>query len=159
MSRFLLIFILLVSLVSCTSINEQFSINSARAIEAEPEDRTPTPQLPLDDQFILDPRPFYVQKPFMCQRGDAFIDVLETRKEYRAFIGQGQLVREDLTKLEVWIFTAVNFQTSTFTIFEWHSKGNIACILAIGKGFEILTSESDATNTFIHVREILTIDN
>ena len=157
MSRFLLIFILLVSLVSCTSINEQFSINSARAIEAEPEHRTPTPQLPLDDQFILDPRPFYVQKPFMCQRGDAFIDVLEARKEYRAFIGQGQLVREDLTKLEVWIFTAVNFQTSTFTIFEWHSEGNFACILAIGKGFEILSDGDNQIEETIHIRKLLTL--
>ena len=98
-----------------------------------------------------------MQKPFLCQRGDAFISVLEARGEYRAFIGQGQLIREDGTKLQVWIFTAVNFQTSTFTIFEWHSEGNFACILAIGKGFEILTDGDNQIEETIHIRKLLTL--
>ena len=155
MSRFLQTIILLASII-CFSvlINVAVAIEPEDPIQPDKDFKTLQP-----DDIIIDPTPFYVQKPFLCQRGDAFIAVLESRKEYRAFIGNGQLIREDGTKLQVWIFTAVNFQTSTFTIFEWHSEGNFACILAIGKGFEILTSEPDATNTFIHVREILTIDN
>tara|TARA_R100001510_G_C7532692_1_gene123494 strand:+ start:297 stop:593 length:297 start_codon:yes stop_codon:yes gene_type:complete len=98
-----------------------------------------------------------VQKPFLCQRGDAFISILEARGEYRAFIGQGQLIREDGTKLQVWIFTAVNFQTGTFTIFEWHSEGNFSCILAIGKGFEILTDGGNQIKETIHIRKLLTL--
>ena len=106
--------------------------------------------------FVLDPTPFFVQKPFLCQRGDAFIEILEERKEYRAFIAQGQLMNEDKTKIKVWIFTAVNFDTGTFTIFEWHNKGDIACILAIGKGFEILEADGTYKET-IYIRNLLTL--
>ena len=107
---------------------------------------------------VFPPDPFMVQKPFMCQRGDAFISVLESRKEYRAFMGQGQLVRENGEKLLVAIFTAVNMDSGTFTIFEYHIPGNVACILAIGQGFEILGDSGEGAS-FINVREILTLDN
>ena len=73
------------------------------------------------------------------------------------WIGNGQLIREDGTKIQVWIFTAVNFQTSTFTIFEWHSQGTFACILAIGKGFEILTDGNAPAQETIHIRKLLTL--
>lgn len=146
MSRFLQTIILLAS-VLCFSV----LINVAVA-------NTPDEFKKLEpDDIIIDPNPFYVQKPFLCQRGDAFISILEARGEYRAFIGQGQLIREDGTKLQVWIFTAVNFQTSTFTIFEWHSEGNFACILAIGKGFEILTDGGNQIKETIHIRKLLTL--
>ena len=153
MSRFLQTIILLASIIC-------FSVLINVAVATEPEDpiqpdkdfKTLQP-----DDIIIDPTPFYVQKPFLCQRGDAFIAVLESRKEYRAFIGNGQLIREDGTKLQVWIFTAVNFQTSTFTIFEWHSQGNFACILAIGKGFEILTDGDNQIEETIHIRKLLTL--
>ena len=153
MSRFLLT-IILALLVSCTTIEKLDT--SARANTPETE-QTPTPTVPIEPNFELSPNPFIVQKPTMCQRGDAFIAVLESRKEYRAFIGQGQLVREDATGIKVWVFTAVNFQTGTFTIFEWHDEQDISCILAIGQGFQILETESKAQNT-IHIRDILTID-
>ena len=146
MSRFLQTIILLAS-VLCFSV----LINVAVA-------NTPDEFKKLEpDDIIIVPTPFYVQKPFLCQRGDAFIAVLESRKEYRAFIGNGQLIREDGTKLQVWIFTAVNFQTGTFTIFEWHSEGNFSCILAIGKGFEILTDGGNQIKETIHIRKLLTL--
>jgi len=142
-------------LVSCTTI--EYDEFGARANTPETE-QTPTPTVPIEPNFEISPNPFIVQKPTMCQRGDAFIAVLESRKEYRAFIGQGQLVREDATGIKVWVITTVNFQTGTFTIFEWHDEQDISCILAIGQGFQILETESKAQNT-IHIRDILTIDN
>lgn len=153
MNRFLQTIILLASII-CFSviINVAVAIEPTDPIQPDKDFKTLQP-----DDIIIDPTPFYVQKPFLCQRGDAFIEVLESRKEYRAFIGNGQLVREDGTKLQVWIFTAVNFQTSTFTIFEWHSKGNFACILAIGKGFEILTDDDNQIEETIHIRKLLTL--
>ena len=154
MSRFLLT-IILALLVSCTTI--EYDEFGARANTPETE-QVPTPTIPIEPNFDLSPSPFIVQKPTMCQRGDAFIAVLESRKEYRAFIGKGQLVREDASSIEVWVFTAVNFQTGTFTIFEWHKEQDIACILAIGQGFQILETEPKAQTT-IHVKDILTIDN
>ena len=153
MSRFLQTIILLASII-CFSvlINVAVAIEPEDPIQPDKDFKTLQP-----DDIIIDPTPFYVQKPFLCQRGDAFIAVLESRKEYRAFIGNGQLIREDGTKLQVWIFTAVNFQTSTFTIFEWHSEGNFACILAIGKGFEILTDGDNQIEETIHIRKLLTL--
>ena len=153
MSRFLQTIILLASII-CFSvlINVAVAIEPEDPIQPDKDFKTLQP-----DDIIIDPTPFYVQKPFLCQRGDAFISVLESRKEYRAFIGNGQLIREDGTKLQVWIFTAVNFQTSTFTIFEWHSEGNFACILAIGKGFEILTDGDNQIEETIHIRKLLTL--
>ena len=153
MSRFLQTIILLASII-CFSvlINVAVAIEPEDPIQPDKDFKTLQP-----DDIIIDPTPFYVQKPFLCQRGDAFIAVLESRKEYRAFIGNGQLIREDGTKLQVWIFTAVNFQTSTFTIFEWHSQGNFACILAIGKGFEILTDGDNQIEETIHIRKLLTL--
>ena len=153
MSRFLQTIILLASII-CFSvlINVAVAIEPEDPIQPDKDFKTLQP-----DDIIIDPTPFYVQKPFLCQRGDAFIAVLESRKEYRAFIGNGQLIREDGTKLQVWIFTAVNFQTSTFTIFEWHSEGNFACILAIGKGFEILSDGDNQIEETIHIRKLLTL--
>ena len=153
MSRFLQTIRLLASII-CFSvlINVAVAIEPEDPIQPDKDFKTLQP-----DDIIIDPTPFYVQKPFLCQRGDAFIAVLESRKEYRAFIGNGQLIREDGTKLQVWIFTAVNFQTSTFTIFEWHSEGNFACILAIGKGFEILTDGDNQIEETIHIRKLLTL--
>ena len=153
MNRFLQTIILLAS-VLCFSILINVAIASESKEPTQPDKDLKTLN---PDDIIVDPTPFYVQKPFLCQRGDAFIAVLESRKEYRAFIGNGQLIREDGTKLQVWIFTAVNFQTSTFTIFEWHSEGNFACILAIGKGFEILTDGDNQIEETIHIRKLLTL--
>jgi len=153
MNRFLQTIILLAS-VLCFSILINVAIASESKEPTQPDKDLKTLN---PDDIIVDPTPFYVQKPFLCQRGDAFISVLESRKEYRAFIGNGQLIREDGTKLQVWIFTAVNFQTSTFTIFEWHSEGNFACILAIGKGFEILTDGDNQIEETIHIRKLLTL--
>tara|TARA_Y100000592_G_C5458130_1_gene312470 strand:- start:115 stop:579 length:465 start_codon:yes stop_codon:yes gene_type:complete len=152
MSRFLQTIILLASII-CFSV----LINVAAA--NEPKDEPPGQDFKTlnPDDIIIDPNPFYVQKPFLCQRGDSFISILEARGEYRAFIGNGQLIREDGTKIQVWIFTAVNFQTSTFTIFEWHSQGTFACILAIGKGFEILTDGNAPAQETIHIRKLLTL--
>jgi len=153
MSRFFLT-IILALLVSCTTI-EKIHDNYARA-NTPPEEK-PKPTIPIEPNFELSPGPFIIQKPTQCQRGDAFISVLESRKEYRAFIGQGQLVSKDNNSVKVWVFTAVNFQTGTFTIFEWHSEHYISCTLAIGQGFQILETEPPAQNT-IHIRDILTID-
>ena len=153
MNRFLQTIILLAS-VLCFSILINVAIASESKEPTQPDKDLKTLN---PDDIIVDPTPFYVQKPFLCQRGDAFISVLESRKEYRAFIGNGQLIREDGTKLQVWIFTAVNFQAGTFTIFEWHSEGNFACILAIGKGFEILSDGDNQIEETIHIRKLLTL--
>ena len=158
MSLFLRTFTLLASILFFSLIIEvAIAKQTDTQPQLEPKLKDKGPFATEDDgPFILDPTPFYVQKPFLCQRGDAFIAILESRKEYRAFIGQGQLVNPDGTKLKVWIFTAVNFDTGTFTIFEWHKTGDIACILAIGQGFEILESDGAFKET-VHVRKLLTI--
>ena len=160
MSLFLRTFTLLASILFFSLIIEvAIAKQTDTQPQLEPKLKDKGPFATEDDgPFILDPTPFYVQKPFLCQRGDAFIAILESRKEYRAFIGKGQLVKEDASSMEVWVFTAVNFQTGTFTIFEWHTKQNVACILAIGQGFQILETEPKAQTT-IHVKDILTIDN
>ena len=98
---------------------------------------TKQPEMNMSPEGMLeDTRPFMITKPHLCQQGDAFIDVLERKGEYRAFMGQGQLVKDDGSKIYVWVFTAVNITTQTFTIFEFHPNYNMACVLAVGRGFK-----------------------
>ena len=89
MSRFLLT-IILALLVSCTTIEKLDTSARANTPETKQE---PTETIPIEPGFELSPNPFIVQKPTMCQKGDAFIAVLESRKEYRAFIGRGMAYR------------------------------------------------------------------
>ena len=129
MNRFLQILTLLVSVLL---------FNSAYANEAPETDWSEGIKPEIEKTVPPGPNPFFVQKPTLCQNGDAFITILELREEYRAFMGAGQLVKPDGEKTSVIIFTAVNFNNGTFTVFEWHSQYNMACILATGKGFQIL---------------------
>ncbi len=124
MNRFLQILILLASVLL---LNSAYANDPPKGVLPEIEETVP-----------LGPNPFFVEKPTLCQNGDAFIAVLELRQEYRAFMGAGQLVKPDGEKTSVIIFTAVNINSGTFTVFEWHSQYNMACILATGKGFQIL---------------------
>ena len=61
---------------------------------------TKQPEMKMSPEGMLeDTRPFMITKPHLCQQGDAFIDVLERKGEYRAFMGQGQLVKDDGSKI------------------------------------------------------------
>lgn len=137
MNRFLQILILLASVLL---FNSAYANNSPEGILPE-IDKTEPPG----------PNPFFVQKPTLCQNGDAFLAVLEFREEYRAFMGAGQLVKPDGEKTSVMIFTAVNFNNGTFTVFEWHSQYNMACILATGKGFQILEHGQETNSISINL--------
>ena len=133
-----------------------FGVNAVANTPDTKSEKQPYLELPKGDE--LDSfEPFMVDKPHLCQNGDAFIRILELRGEYRAFMGQGQLVKKDGAKIFVWVFTAVNLKTQSFTIFEFHPDYNMACVRAVGKGFEILMNEDDVESTSIHVRNILTL--
>tara|TARA_X000001316_G_scaffold12164_1_gene5938 strand:+ start:13881 stop:14315 length:435 start_codon:yes stop_codon:yes gene_type:complete len=131
-----------------------FGVN---AVANTPDTKSTQPEMKMSPEGMLeDRRPFMITKPHLCQQGDAFIDVLESKGEYRAFMGQGQLMKDDGSKIYVWVFTAVNITTQTFTIFEFHPNYNMACVLAVGQGFQILEGELPE-NTSVNVRKLLTL--
>ena len=122
-----------------------FICNSAYAIPDQDEPRD-QPQFQLPEP-PLGTAPFFVEKPTLCQNGPAFIAILEQRQQYRVFMGAGQLVSKEGEKSGIMIFTAANFDDGGFTIFEWHESYGIACILAVGQGFQILELPTESTST------------
>ena len=123
-----------------------FICNSAYAIpdQHEPKDQPLFKNLP---EAPIGTAPFFVEKPTLCQNGPAFIAILEQRQQYRVFMGAGQLVSANGEKTGIMIFTAANFDDGGFTIFEWHQSYGIACILAVGQGFQILELPTESTST------------
>ena len=125
-----------------------FICNSAYAIpdQDEPKDQPLFKNLP---EAPIGTAPFFVEKPTLCQNGPAFIAILEQRQQYRVFMGAGQLVSANGEKTGIMIFTAANFDDGGFTIFEWHQSYGIACILAVGQGFQILELPTESTSTVV----------